>query len=94
MSEEDQRLAELRRSAEHEREALTVAVEDIREQIERRRTQWKIFVALAGGAAAAGTIGWKLFGPKSPAARIGNAASMASVGLGLARGLIRLRRFL
>jgi hypothetical protein len=94
VSEDGDRLAELKRCAAEEREALAVAVEDIREEIERRKTRWKVFGALAGGAAAAGTIGWKLLGSSSPAARIGKAASVASVGLGVARGLIRLRRFL
>ena len=93
-AEERERFADLKRSAQAEREALVFVVEDIREELERRRARWKVLGMLAGGAAAAGTIGWKLFGSRSPAAKIGKAASVASVGLGLARALIRLRRFL
>lgn len=94
MSGAEGRIADLRRRAELEREALAGAVEEIAEQIERHRTKWKLLGALAGGAAVAGTVGWKLFGSKSPAVRIAKAASVASVGLGVARALVRLRRFL
>jgi len=92
--EDAEQLTALRRDAESERAALAIAIEDIREEFERRRTQFKILSALAAGAAAVGTVGWKLFGSRSPAARIGKAASVVSVGLGLARVLVRLRRFL
>jgi hypothetical protein len=92
--EDAERMTALQRDAEAERAALAVAIEDIRDEIERRRTQFKIVTALAGGAAAVGAVGWKLFGSRSPAARIGKAASVVSVGLGLARVLVRLRRFL
>jgi hypothetical protein len=94
VNEDAERIAALQRDAEAERVALAIAIDDIREEVERRRTQFKILTALAGGAAALGTVGWKLFGSKSPAARIGKAASVVSVGLGLARVLVRLRRFL
>jgi hypothetical protein len=94
MTDASSRIDGLRRRGEAEREALAGAVEDIADEIERRRTRWKVFGAVAGGAAAAGAIGWKLFGPGSSAARIGKAASAASVGLGIARGLVKLRRFI
>ncbi len=94
MTESAERISDLRRRADLEREELAGALSEITQEFERHRTRWKIFGALAGGAAAAGAIGWKLFGPGSSAKRIGRAASAASVGLGVARALVKLRRFI
>lgn len=94
MTDSSGRIEQLRRRGELERDALAGAVENIADEIERRRARWKLIGGLTGGALAAGVIGWKLFGAGSPAVRIGKAASAASVGLGVARGLARLRRFL
>ncbi len=94
MSDAIERITDLRRRGDLEREELAEVLSEITDEFERHRTRWKIFGAVAGGAAAAGAIGWKLFGPGSSAARIGKAASAASVGLGVARALVKLRRFL
>ncbi len=93
MSKSARRIDELVRRGKIERQALAEAVGDISEELERRRTQWRIVGFLAGGLAAAATAAYKLFGKGSLAARIGRYSSAASLVLGLARAALRLRRF-
>ncbi|HEY6147405.1 MAG TPA: hypothetical protein VIZ69_06890, partial [Thermoanaerobaculia bacterium] len=88
------RIAELTRRGAVERAALSTSVTEISGVVSRRKSQWKWAGALAGTVAAAGTIAYKLFGSASPAARIGKAASTASIGVGLLRAFLKLRKFL
>jgi hypothetical protein len=94
VSEREARIADLTRRGALEREALSTSVAEVSEVVSRRKTQWKVTGAIVGAIAASGAIAYKLFGRSSPAARIGKAASAASIGLGLLRALLRLRRFL
>ena len=89
----DERLVELRRRAEWEREDLAAAVKDIRFEVSAFRERWKFAGWAASGLAAAGMAGWKLFGRNSLAARAGKIASAASLLLGIGRGVRVLRRF-
>ncbi len=93
MSGAQERIAALVRRGESQREDLAIAVLDARDEIERRRAQWKAASMIATGLAAAGTVAWKLFGKASLAARLGRAASAVSLLVGLARGIQRIRRF-
>jgi len=89
----EERIAALVRRGESEREDLAIAVLDARDEIERRRAQWKAASMVATCLAVAGTVAWKLFGKASLAARLGRAASAVSLLVGLARGFQRIRRF-
>ena len=89
-----ERLAELSRRAECEREILVAALADVSEDVRSRRATWKIAGMAATALAAGGTAAWRLFGKSSHAARIGRAASGASILLGVGRAFFRLRRFL
>ena len=93
MSGAQERIAALVRRGESQREDLAIAVLDARDEIERRRAQWKAASMIATGLAAAGTVAWKLFGKASLAARLGRAASAVSLLVSLARGFQRIRRF-
>lgn len=93
MSGAEERIAALLRRGESEREDLAIAVFEAREQIVRRRAQWKAASLVATGLAVSGTVAWKLFGKTSLAARLGRAASAVSLLVGLARGFQRIRRF-
>lgn len=93
MRHQTERVAELLRRAEQEREQLVGTLADILEEVERRRLQWKMAGMIAGGLAAAGTVAYKLFGRFSLSARLGRVASVASLLLGLSRAVLRLRRF-
>ncbi len=92
MSGRAERLERLRRRGELERDRLADSVAEISDEAARRRRAWKITGRIAAGLAAAGTVAYKLLGKASPAARLGRAASAASVLLGLARAFLRLRR--
>lgn len=93
MSGAQVRIAALVRRGESEREDLAAAVLEARDEIERRRAQWRAASMVATGLAAAGTVAYKLFGKASLAARLGRAASTVSLLVGLARGFQRIRRF-
>jgi len=93
MKESDRILEELVRRGEIERRALVDAVEGISDEVERRRTQWRIAGFAAAGIAAALTAAYKLFGKGSLAAKVGRYSSAASLLLGLTRSALRLRRF-
>lgn len=90
----ESRLAELTRRGERERERLSAALFDVSVAVRQRRTTLRIAGMAATALAAGGTVAWRLFGATSPAARIGRAASGASILLGLGRAFFRLRRFL
>ena len=93
MSGAQERIAALVSRGESEREDLAIAVFEAREEIVRRRAQWKAASLVATGLAVSGTVAWKLFGKTSLAARLGRAASAVSLLVGLARGYQRIRRF-
>jgi hypothetical protein len=93
MSAHRERVEALRRRGEHERETLAATVVAIRREIEERRSRWKRLSLLAGGAAAAGTVAFKLFGRNSVSAKLGRIASAAGVLFSLGRAFGRARRF-
>jgi hypothetical protein len=93
MTGRDDRIATLVARGREERESLAAAAVEIREEIERRRAQWKLASMLATGAAAAGTIAYKLFGRSSLSARLGRSASVFSLVIGLLRAFQKVRRF-
>jgi hypothetical protein len=93
MTSREERLAALVARGREERGALAAATLDIRDEIERRRAHWKLASMLATGAAAAGTIAYKLFGSASLAARLGRSASVLSLVIGLLRAFQKVRRF-
>ena len=81
------------RRGEVQRLVLSDTMGEIREEIERRKTQWRIAGWVAGGLAAGLTAAYKLFGKGSLAAKVGRYSSAASLLLGLARAGLRMRRF-
>ncbi len=88
------RLNELARRAERQREQLASSLSEVAGDVREHRTRWKIAGMTVTGIAAAGTAAYRLFGKSSPAARIGRAASATSIVLGLGRAFLRLRKFL
>jgi hypothetical protein len=94
MTDREERLALLVERGRRERETLENATLEIREELERRRAQWKTASVLATGAAMIGTVAYKLFGKSSYAARIGRTASVVSLILGLVRAALKIGRFL
>ena len=93
MSESADRIAALLRRGESEREDLAMAVADGREEIERRRAQWKAASMIATSIAIAATVTYRVFGKASLAAKLSRIASTASLVIGLARGFRKVRRF-
>lgn len=93
MSSSDERIAALLRRGESEREDLTMAIVNVREEIERRRAQWKAASTIATVLALAGSVAYRLFGKASIGARLTRGASALSLLLGLARGFRKIRRF-
>ena len=93
MSQSRERIEELVRRGESEREDLAIAVAEGREEIERRRAQWKAASLIATTIAMAATVAYKVFGKASLAARLTRIASAASLVIGLARGFRKIRRF-
>lgn len=89
-----ERIAELSRRADRQREQLATSLSGVASDVREHRTRWKIAGMTATGVAAAGTAAYRLFGKSSPAARIGRAASATSILLGLGRAFLRLRKFL
>ncbi len=90
----DSRLEELNRRAARERERLADALFDVSVAVRQRRTTFRVAGMAATALAAGGTAAWKLFGATSPAARIGRAASGASILIGLGKAFFKIRRFL
>ena len=93
MTRREDRIATLIARGREERGSLAAAAVEIREEIERRRAQWRLASMLATGAAAAGTIAYRIFGSTSLAARIGRSASVLSLVIGLLRAFQKVRRF-
>lgn len=93
-SDAEDRIGELTRRADRERRLLAESLGSVAADVRRHKTAWKFAGATATGLAATATAAWRLFGRNSPAARIGKAASGASILLGLGRAFFRLRRFL
>ncbi|HSS44080.1 MAG TPA: hypothetical protein VLO07_01970 [Thermoanaerobaculia bacterium] len=92
MKGRQERMAALLERAEGERHALAEAVADIRDEVERRRLQWKIVSMVVTGLAAAGTVAYRLFGKTSLSAKMGRAASAVSLLWTLGRAYLRERR--
>jgi hypothetical protein len=93
MTRHEERLANLRRRAAFERDDLAATLHDLRLDAADLRHRWRFAGWAASGLAAAGTVGWKLFGRNSLAARAGRLASAASLLIGLGRGVRKVRRF-
>lgn len=88
------RIEGLRRRGEFERDVLAREVGRLREDLAERRAHWKTAGIVAGGLAAAWTIGHKLFGKRSLAAKLGRVSTAASVLFGLGKAVGKFRRFL
>lgn len=93
MSGRQERLAALIERGQEERGALTLEAALVREEIDRRRAQWKAASLIATGIAAAGTVAYKLFGKASLARRLSRTASAVSLAIGLLRAFRSFRRF-
>ena len=93
MKNREDRIAALVARGNQEREDLTAATIRMREELERRKAQWKAASFLATGLAVTGTVVYRLFGKTSLAAQLGRAASVVSLLMGLARAFSRIRRF-
>lgn len=83
----------LRQRGELERETLAVEILALRGEIDDRRSRWKRLGLLAGGAAAAGTVAFKVFGRNSVSARFRRLASAASFLFALGKAFGRAKRF-
>ena len=92
MKSRQERIAALLERAEAQRHALAEAVADIRDEVERRRLQWKVVSMVVTGLAAAGTVAYRLFGKTSLSAKVGRAASTVSLLWTLGRAYLRARR--
>lgn len=93
MSGREERLAALVARGLEERQALALETALAREEIDRRRAQWKAASLIATGIAAAGTVAYKLFGKASLARRLSRTASAVSLAIGLLRAFRSFRRF-
>ena len=87
------RIEGLRRRGEFERDVLAREVAGLRAEIDRTGSRWKMAGWIAGGLAAAWTVGRNLFGKHSLSAKIGRISSVASVLFGLGKAVGRTRRF-
>lgn len=87
------RIEGLRRRGEFERDVLAREVAGLRAEIDRTGSRWKMAGWIAGGLAAAWTVGRNLFGRHSLSAKIGRISSAASVLFGLGKAVGRVRRF-
>jgi hypothetical protein len=88
-----ERIDGLRRRGEFERDALAREVAGLRGSIDQKRARWKTAGRVAGIAAVAWTVGYRLFGKHSISAKIGRITSVAQVLFGLGRAAGRVRRF-
>jgi hypothetical protein len=87
------RIDGLRRRGEFERDTLVREITGLRGAIDEKRARWKTAGWIAGIAAAAWTVGIRLFGKSSISARIGRLTSIAQVLFGLGKAAGRIRRF-
>ena len=67
------------RRAALERDMLAAQLLDLREEVARRKSQWKLASLVATGLATAATVGYKLFG-KSSISALPSQTSMRSPG--------------
>jgi hypothetical protein len=88
-----ERIEGLKRRGEFERDTLAREVAGLRGAFEEKRARWKIAGWTAGIAAAAWTVGHKLFGKHSLSAKIGRLTSAAQLLFGLGRAVGRVRKF-
>lgn len=88
------RIEGLRRRGEFERDVLAREVQRLRQDLAERRARWKTAGIVAGGLAAAWTVGHKLFGKRSLAAKLGRVSTAASLLFGLGKAVGKFRRFL
>lgn len=88
------RIEGLRRRGEFERDVLARELGRLRQDLAKRRAHWKTAGLVAGGLAAAWTVGNKLFGKRSLAAKLGRISSAASILFGLGKAVGKFRRFL
>lgn len=88
------RIEGLRRRGEFERDVLAREVWRLREDLAERRAHWKMAGLVAGGLAAAWTVGYKLFGKRSLSAKLGRISTVASLLFGLGKAVGKFRRFL
>lgn len=86
------RIEGLRRRGEFERDALSREVAGLRTEIERTGSRWKTAGWIAGGLAAAWTVGRRLFGKNSLSAKLGRLTSVASVLFGLGKAVGKTRK--
>jgi hypothetical protein len=93
MTTRDERIAALVAEGDEKRAALKAVTFEILDEVERRRSQWKAASYLAMGAAAIGTVAYKLFGRTSFSARMGRTASVVSIIVGLFRAFQKVHRF-
>lgn len=87
------RIEGLRRRGEFERDVLSREVAGLRAEIDRTGARWKTAGWIAGGLAAAWTVGHKLFGKRSLSAKLGRLTSAASLLFALGRAVGRARKF-
>jgi hypothetical protein len=93
VSERSERIEGLRRRGEHERELVAEQIAALRFELEERKSRWKKLGILAGGAAAAGTVAYQIFGRNSLSAKVGRLTTAASVLFALGRAFGRAKRF-
>ena len=86
------RIEGLRRRGEFERDVLSREVAGLRAEVDRTGARWKMAGWIAGGLAAAWTVGHKLFGKHSLAAKLGRISSAASVIFGIGKAVGRARK--
>lgn len=87
-----ERIEGLRRRGEFERDTLAREIAGLRGAIDEKRARWKAAGLIAGIAAAAWTIGHKLFGKSSLSAKLGRVTSAAQIVFGLGRAIGKLRK--
>ena len=88
-----ERIEGLRRRGEFERETLAQEVFGLRAALDEKRARWKTAGWVAGGLAAAFTVGRKFFGRNSLSAKAGRIANAASILFGLGKAVGRARKF-
>lgn len=87
------RIEGLRHRGEFERDTLAREVAGLRANLDQKRARWRTVGWITGVAAAAWTIGNKLFGRHSLSARLGRLTSAAQLLFGLGRAVGRVRKF-
>ena len=86
------RIEGLRRRGEFERDVLSREFAGLRAEVDRTGSRWKTAGWIAGGLAAAWTVGHKLFGKRSLSAKLGRLTSAASILFGLGKAVGRARK--